>query len=1015
MKRMLINATQVEEKRLAIVDGQKLLDYEIEIDGREQRKGNIYKAVVTRVEPSLEACFVDYGEDRHGFLPFKEISKQYFNGNVSPSQARIQDVIREGQELFVQVEKEERGNKGAALTTFISLAGRYVVLMPNNPRGGGVSRRIEGDDRAELKENMDQLQYPNGMSIIARTAGIGRSAPELQWDLNYLLKLWTAVEGAGKGGKGAFLIYQESSLVIRAIRDYFSAEVGDILIDTDDIYEQAKGFMDHVMPEHSARVKRYRDDAPLFSRFQIEHQIESAYSRTVQLPSGGAIVIDHTEALVSVDVNSARSIRGGDIEETATRTNLEAADEVARQMRLRDLGGLIVIDFIDMEESRNRRDVENRLRDALRQDRARVQFGSISKFGLMEMSRQRLRPALSEGASMPCPRCGGSGHIRDTESSALQILRIIQEEAMKEGTAAVHAQVPVDVASFLLNEKRLEIQKIELKQRVAVIMIPNKQLEAPNYRLERLKHDDPRLDNLEVSYKMAEEIEDATAVTRRINEPTNKQTPIIKGVLPDAPAPTPLVKEEKVVAPVSAAPTAASKPSSVAKAVEKPAEKGFFSWVKALFGGGDAAPVATQAKAEATRDRAPGVGVEGKDGRPSRDDQRDGERGGRDGRRGERGGRGRSERSGDRPERGERSGDLPERGDRPPVEGREPREGGREGGRGERGGERGGRGRGGDRADRAPRQDAIENGAPSADQAVANGQNGMQNEATESREPRAPRERRERGGRNRSERADRPDLRVENPEGVSSNLGAAALAAGGVMATGAAMTLPSNSTAAPTSNSEQIPQAERREGTGEEQGRREGEGEQRERRSRDRYGRDRRDRGGERTERSPPDAPQGEFVEQNKLADLTESARGATEFVANEQLAQTPITSSAAPAPSLPASVPRQAPVAVAPAAAAPGPASAAKTGMPKIGSFALPVGEMDTVASGAGLQWVNSNAERIAAVKAQIAAEPKPIHIPRERPLAVVIDAGPLVLVETTRDLRNMTLPFEQAAQQQQ
>ena len=375
MKRMLINATQVEEKRLAIVDGQKLLDYEIEIDGREQRKGNIYKAVVTRVEPSLEACFVDYGEDRHGFLPFKEISKQYFNGNVSPSQARIQDVIREGQELFVQVEKEERGNKGAALTTFISLAGRYVVLMPNNPRGGGVSRRIEGDDRAELKENMDQLQYPNGMSIIARTAGIGRSAPELQWDLNYLLKLWTAVEGAGKtgngGGKGAFLIYQESSLVIRAIRDYFSADVGDILIDTDDIYEQAKGFMDHVMPEHSARVKRYRDDAPLFSRFQIEHQIESAYSRTVQLPSGGAIVIDHTEALVSVDVNSARSIRGGDIEETATRTNLEAADEVARQMRLRDLGGLIVIDFIDMEESRNRRDVENRLRDALRQDRAR--------------------------------------------------------------------------------------------------------------------------------------------------------------------------------------------------------------------------------------------------------------------------------------------------------------------------------------------------------------------------------------------------------------------------------------------------------------------------------------------------------------------------------------------------------------------------------------------------------------------------------------------------------------------
>ncbi|MDP5117540.1 MAG: Rne/Rng family ribonuclease, partial [Burkholderiaceae bacterium] len=536
MKRMLINATQAEERRLAIVDGQKLLDYEIEIEGREQRKGNIYKAVVTRVEPSLEACFVDYGEERHGFLPFKEISKQYFSGNVSASQARIQDVIKEGQEMLIQVEKEERGNKGAALTTFISLAGRYVVLMPNNPRGGGVSRRIEGDDRAELKEAMDQLEYPNGMSIIARTAGIGRSAPELQWDLNYLLKLWAAIDGAS-GAKGAFLIYQESSLVIRAIRDYFNNDIGDILIDTDDIYDQAQQFMAHVMPEHAARVKRYRDETPLFSRFQIEHQIESAYARTVNLPSGGAIVIDHTEALVSVDVNSARAIKGGDIEETATRTNLEAADEVARQMRLRDLGGLIVIDFIDMDESKNRREVENRLRDALRQDRARVQFGTISKFGLMEMSRQRLRPALSEGASIPCPRCGGSGHVRDTESSALQILRIIQEESMKDNTAAVHAQVPVEVASFLLNEKRSEIAKIEIQQRTNVLLIPNKGLETPNYKLERLKHDDPRLDNIQASYKMAEEIEDPTAVTRRSQEPTNKQSPVIKGVLPDLPAP----------------------------------------------------------------------------------------------------------------------------------------------------------------------------------------------------------------------------------------------------------------------------------------------------------------------------------------------------------------------------------------------------------------------------------------------------------------------------------------------
>ena len=582
MKRMLINATQSEERRLAIVDGQKLLDYEIEIEGREQRKGNIYKAVVTRVEPSLEACFVDYGEDRHGFLPFKEISKQYFAQGVSVSQARIQDAIREGQELLVQVEKEERGNKGAALTTFVSLAGRYVVLMPNNPRGGGVSRRIEGEDRADLKEALDQLEYPNGMSIIARTAGIGRTAPELQWDLNYLLKLWGAIDGAAEGGKGAYLIYQESSLVIRAIRDYFNHDIGDILIDTDDVYDQAQQFMAHVMPEHAARVKRYRDDAPLFSRFQIEHQIESAYARTVTLPSGGAIVIDHTEALVSVDVNSARSIRGGDIEETATRTNLEAAEEVARQMRLRDLGGLIVIDFIDMEESRNRRDVENRLRDALRQDRARVQFGTISKFGLMEMSRQRLRPALSEGASIPCPRCGGSGHIRDTESSALQILRIIQEESLKDSTASVLCQVPVDVASFLLNEKRSEIAKIELKQRINVLLVPNKTLETPNYKLERLKHDDPRLDNIEASYKMADEMEDPTGVTRRSQEPTNKQTPIIKGVLPDAPAPVAAPRPEPVKAHIPA-PVAAPKPAP-APVVIAAAETGFFGWIKGLFG-----------------------------------------------------------------------------------------------------------------------------------------------------------------------------------------------------------------------------------------------------------------------------------------------------------------------------------------------------------------------------------------------------------------------------------------------
>src|SRR6218665_1434593 len=640
MKRMLINATQPEERRLAIVDGQKLLDYEIEIEGREHR---------------------------HGFLPFKEIARSYFSPGAAPGQARINEVIKEGQELLVQIEKEERGNKGAALTTFVSLAGRYVVLMPNNPRGGGVSRRIEGEDRAELKEAMDQLEYPGGMSIIARTAGIGRSAPELQWDLNYLLKLWNAIDGAAQSGKGAFLIYQESSLVIRAIRDYFNNDIGDILIDTDDIYEQAQQFMAHVMPEHAARVKRYRDAAALFSRFQIEHQIESPYARTVQLPPGGAIVIDHTEALVSVDVNSARAIKGGDIEETATRTNLEAADEVPRQMRLRDLGALIVIDFIDMEESKNRREVENRLRDALRQDRARVQFGTISKFGLMEMSRQRLKPALSEGASIPCPRCGGSGHIRDTESSALQILRIIQEESLKDNTASVLCQVPVEVASFLLNEKRTEIAKIELRQRISVLMVPNKTLETPNYKLERLKHDDPRLDHIESSYKLAEEVQDPTAVTRRSQEPTNKQTPVIKGVLPDAPAPAPIPAPAPAAQsppesapspppgaqrpappappphpppapapqprPESAAlpPPGGQRPAAPAPVAGAAQEPGFLPWLKSVLGFGTApAPTpaaATTGRSEPRRDgrSAEGRGRRGErtprdaEGRPSRD------------------------------------------------------------------------------------------------------------------------------------------------------------------------------------------------------------------------------------------------------------------------------------------------------------------------------------------------------------------------------------------------------------
>jgi len=571
MKRMLFNATQQEELRVAIVDGQKLIDIDIEAAGREQRKGNIYKGVITRIEPSLEACFVNYGEERHGFLPFKEVARTYFKEGVDVRNASIKDALREGQEIIVQVEKEERGQKGAALTSFVSLAGRYLVLMPNNPRGGGVSRRIEGEDRQELREAMSQLEVPDGMSIIARTAGIGRDATELQWDLSYLMQLWTAIDEAAKGNSAPLLIYLESSLVIRAIRDYFQPDIGEILIDTDDIYEQAAAFMSVVMPDNLPRVKRYQDDVPLFSRFQIEHQIETAYSRTVPLPSGGAIVIDHTEALVSVDVNSARATRGSDIEETATRTNLEAADEIARQARLRDLGGLIVIDFIDMESSKAQKDVENRLRDALRHDRARVQMGKISKFGLMEMSRQRLRPALSEGSHVTCPRCNGTGHIRDTESSALQVLRIIQEEAMKENTAAIHTQVPVEVAAFLLNEKRAEVIKIESRFKVNVLMVPNKHLETPHYKLERLRHDDPRLDDQKASYVMAEEaareLETDTAVSRKDADVKVRPEAAVKGITPNAPAPV-----------------SQPRPARTEKATAETASNGgFFGFIKNLF------------------------------------------------------------------------------------------------------------------------------------------------------------------------------------------------------------------------------------------------------------------------------------------------------------------------------------------------------------------------------------------------------------------------------------------------
>ena len=507
MKRMLFNATHSEELRVAVVDGQKLLDLDIETAGNEKKKSNIYKGKISRIEPGLEAAFVDYGVPRHGFLPFKEILRSIFKDkNIDISKAKIKDVIEEGQELLVQVEKDERGNKGAALTTFIGLAGRYLVLMPNNPRGGGVSRRIEGNERESLKEIINQLELPNGMSIIARTAGIGRSLDELKWDLNYLLQLWDAIKDASESQKSPFLIFQDGSLVIRAIRDYFHQDIEEILIDEKNIYEQAYQFMSNVMPENADRVKLYKETTPLFSRFQIEQQIESAFSREVSLPSGGSIVIDHTEAMVTVDVNSARSTRGSDIEETAYKTNKEAAEEISRQLRIRDIGGLIVVDFIDMENQKNQRLIEEQLKNLSLIDRARIQIGRISRFGLLELSRQRLRGVLGESSNITCPRCSGIGHIRSVESSALHILRAMEEESMKDGTVSIQAQVPLTVAAYLLNEKRVEIRYLEKRLGVTCVLIPNTNLETPNYSIKRVKSDD--VENSETpSYKILKTIE----------------------------------------------------------------------------------------------------------------------------------------------------------------------------------------------------------------------------------------------------------------------------------------------------------------------------------------------------------------------------------------------------------------------------------------------------------------------------------------------------------------------------
>ena len=709
MKRMLFNATQAEELRVAIVDGQRLIDLDIESASKEQRKSNIYTGIITRIEPSLEAAFIDYGTERHGFLPFKEVARSFFTREIEPSKARIQDVLKEGQELIVQVEKDERGTKGAALTTFISLAGRYLVLMPNNPRGGGVSRRVEGEERNELREYMDRLPVPQGMSIIGRTAALGRSYEELEWDLRYLLQLWTAIADAASSQRGAFLIYQEGSLVIRAIRDYFTPDIGELLIDTDAIYEQAQQFMGHVMPDMVHRVKRYRDDVPLFSRFQIEHQIESAYSRQVGLPSGGSVVIDHTEALVAIDVNSARSTKGQDIEETALRTNCEAAEEISRQLRLRDLGGLIVIDFIDMENQRNQREVENRLREALKFDRARVQMGKISRFGLLELSRQRLRPALAEGMTITCPRCNGMGQIRGVESTALHILRIIQEEAMKENSAAVHAQVPVDVATYLLNEKRTDIRSIEARLKVNVILIPNIHLETPNYKVERLRHDDLNQEGvLPASYELVEApAEEERKLGVAVEKPQRMEA-AVKGITPEQPAPVfaPPPVQPAQPAPVQPAPTYAPQPAPIV--AERP------SLVDRIFGWfrNKSVPVGSQPALPApTASQMPGLGqpisprpMEPRGPRPDRD-QRRGERPDRgDGRRGERGGERRDGRDGrrdGRPERGERRGDQRQEG-----RGQHPQRDRQAGQRGER-------------QERGPRPPQPAEGAPAPTEAFA--------------------------------------------------------------------------------------------------------------------------------------------------------------------------------------------------------------------------------------------------------------------------------------------------------
>ena len=604
MKRMLINATQREELRVAIVDGQTLYDLDIEIPSREQKKANIYKGRITRVEQSLEACFIDYGAERHGFLPLKEIAREYFTPGLDPNKASIRELLKEGQEVVVQVEKEERGNKGAALTTFISLAGRYMVLMPNNPKAGGVSRRIEGEDRQALKEALDHLKVPDDVGLIVRTAGMGRDAEELQWDLDYLLQLWKSISEAASKQRAPFLIYQESKLFIRALRDYLRNDIGEILIDEESLYHDAREFMQQVMPTSLRKLKLYKDDTPLFSRYQIETQIESAFERQVRLPSGGSIVIDQTEALTAIDINSSKATKGSDIEETAFNTNCEAAVEIARQARIRDAGGLIVIDFIDMDSPRHQREVEERLKEALKLDRARVQVGRISRFGLLEMSRQRLRPSLGEATQIVCPRCGGHGHIRGVESLALSTLRLIEEHAMKENTGQVLVQAPPDVANFLLNEKRASVVEIEMRHKVHVVVVADDKLETPHIEIQRIREADMG-EHSKPSYERLTAVE-ANALPKMGQTLGSSEQPAVSGIVPATPAP---VREDTEASPAAptGAPAAAARPAAprVAPATNGSIMSRLFGWFRSAAAAQPAATPPPERETPPATQRAP--------------------------------------------------------------------------------------------------------------------------------------------------------------------------------------------------------------------------------------------------------------------------------------------------------------------------------------------------------------------------------------------------------------------------